>query len=81
MIITIAIDSFKGSLSSAAAGKAAARGIQRVFERLVQHTPLYAVGRAAFFCVARAPDNLAEAAFGAHCGKQRPERGVGVNDF
>ena len=31
MIITIAIDSFKGSLSSAAAGKAAARGIQRVF--------------------------------------------------
>lgn len=31
MIITIAIDSFKGSLSSAAAGEAASRGIRRVF--------------------------------------------------
>ncbi len=31
MTITIAIDSFKGSLSSAAAGKAASRGIRRVF--------------------------------------------------
>ena len=31
MTITIAIDSFKGSLSSAAAGKAASRGIRRVY--------------------------------------------------
>ena len=31
MVITIAIDSFKGSLSSYAAGKAASRGIRRVF--------------------------------------------------
>ena len=31
MTITIAIDSFKGSLSSAAAGEAASRGIRRVF--------------------------------------------------